>query len=183
VIFLCDFETTGLTKDTHDYLAQPGIVQIGAIVLEPLQNGGKEIKSFKTLVNPERAQWEEGAIKTHGITHDKVENAPTFFAVFHLLAQMAEGCDTWSGYNTKFDRDVLWYQLQRYGFERSFPWPRFELDVMKLARERMVMEGKRGVKSPKLVEIHHHLFNEDFPAHDALEDIRATARVLRELSK
>jgi hypothetical protein len=78
---------------------------------------------------------------------------------------------------------VLWYQLLRYGFERSFPWPRKDLDVMKLAKQRMAMEGKRGLKNPKLVEIYEHLFNESFDAHDALEDIRATARVLKELSK
>lgn len=196
MIFLCDFETTGLIKDgVTDFLVQPGIVQIGAVVLADVDGDGgsgkdgfdpyEEVDHLNLLVNPEipESRWEAGAIKTHGITPEKVANAPTFFAAFDQLAEMAEGCDTWSGYNTKFDKDVLWHQLLRYGFERAFPWPRKDLDVMKLAGERMALEGKRGMKRPKLVEIYEHLFKESFEAHDALEDIRATARVLKELKK
>lgn len=191
MIFLCDFETTGLVKEgVTDFLVQPGIVQIGAVVLCD-HNGDQdyapyeEVEHLNVLINPEipDQRWEAGAIKVHGITPDKVQEAPTFFAIFDQFAEMAEGCDTWSGYNTKFDQDVLWHQLLRYGFERRFPWPRKDLDVMRLAKDHMAMEGKRGNKNPKLVEIYEHLFHETFDAHDALEDIRATARVLRELKK
>ena len=181
MIFLCDFETTDLVREgVTDFLAQPGIVQVGIVVLDDKL---KEIDSFQSLVNPEKNNWSEGAMKVHGITPDKVADAPTFFAIFDKLADLAHGCDTWSGYNTKFDKDVLWFQLLRYGFERSFPWPRGDLDVMRLAKDKMQMQGKRGMKNPKLVEIYEHLFNESFDAHDALEDIRATARVLKELRK
>ena len=181
MIFLNDFETTGLPKDGNpDFLIQPGIVQIGTVILD---SDLKEIASYKTYINPEvpDSRWEAGAIKVHKITPDMVQTAPTFFAAFDDFAALAEGCDTWAGYNTKFDKDILWFQLLRYGFERSFPWPRKDLDVMKLASDRLSIEGKRGNKRPKLIEIYEHLFGESFEAHDALEDIRATARVLREL--
>lgn len=171
-----DFETTGLVKEgNNDFLVQPGICQIGAV-----RDDGME---FSTFINPEVARWEEGAMKVHGITPDSVQGAPTFFAIFPKFAAFVTGCDTWGGYNTKFDKDVLWYQLLRYGFERSFPWPVNDLDVMKSASQRMAMEGKRGTKRPKLVEIYEHLFSEPFEAHDALADIRATYRVHRELTK
>lgn len=203
MIFLCDFETTGLVKDgVTDYLAQPGIVQVGALVLagadgdivqdrmkaEPHHKDWyepfEEISAFVSMVNPEQNNWEAGAMKVHGIQPEHVAQSPTYFAIHDRLAMMAEGCDTWSGYHTEFDKKVLWFQLLRYGFERSFPWPRLDLDVMKLATEHMSMEGKRGVKRPKLIEIYEKLFGESFAGqHDALEDIRATARVLRELSK
>lgn len=180
--FFCDFETTDLVHDgISDYLAQPGIVQIGAVVVDPKW---KIIKRMDTLINPEQSKWSEQAIKTHGITPEMVADAPTFFAIFDEFAQLAEGCDTWGGYNTKFDKDVLWFQLQRYGFERSFPWPRKDLDVMKGASERMAMEGKRGTKRPKLVEVYEYLFaGESFEAHNALGDIEATVRVAKELSQ
>jgi hypothetical protein len=88
------------------------------------------------------------------------------------------------GYNNAFDKKVLWHQLLRYGFEMNFPWPVQEIDVMKLATSRMTLEGKRGMKSPKLVDIYEFLFaGQTFDAHGAMEDIRATARVLRELNK
>lgn len=180
-LFMLDTETTDLVKEgVTDFLDQPGICQIGIVILD---EKFKEIDSFQSLVNPEKSKWSEGAMKVHGITPDRVKDAPTYFALHDQIADMAEGCSTWSGYNTKFDKDVLWFQLLRYGFERSFPWPRYDLDVMKLASEKMAMQGKRGLKRPKLIEIYEHLFNESFDAHDALEDIRATARVLKELSK
>jgi DNA polymerase III epsilon subunit-like protein len=172
-----DFETTGLLKEgSADFIIQPGIVQIGAV-----RTDGRE---FSTLINPELSRdWEAGAMKVHGITPDDVKNAPTFFAIFPKFAEFVTGCDTWFGYNTKFDKDVLWHQLFRYGFERSFPWPVNDLDVMKLASNHMAMQGKRGTKRPKLVEIYEHLFKQPFEAHDALKDIRATHRVLKELTK
>lgn len=191
MIFACDTETTGLLVESNDFLAQPGIVQIGAVRCgfmpwEGPNCTGSEWREdcfLDTLINPERAKWEEGAIKTHGIHPEHVQNAPTFFAIFDQLAQMAEGCDTWLGYNTSFDKAVLYYQLQRYGFERHFPWPRKEVDVMRLARNHMAMQGKRGNKDPKLTEIYDELFHQSFEAHDALADIRATVRVFQELTK
>ena len=182
--FFCDFETTGLPKEGNtDFLVQPGICQIGAVVVD---DKWKIIKRLNTLVNPEISEqrWEAGAIKVHGISPDKVQDAPTFFAIFQELAAMAQGCDAWGGYNTKFDKDILWFQLLRYGFERSFPWPRLDYDVMKFAKDRMAMEGKRGTKNPKLVEIYEFLFpGKSFDAHDALEDIIATVEVAKELAK
>lgn len=179
-----DTETTGLTTKSHDFMAQPGIVQIGAIkleqVVEPMQLGTrwKEVDSFYVLVNPEISNWEEGAIKTHGITPAIVADAPTFYEVGPALAKFMLGCECWVGFNTKFDRDVLWWQLMKYGFERSFPWPPSELDVMKVAGRVMEQQGKRGTKNPKLAEAYEHFFGTTFDgAHDALADVRATAKV------
>lgn len=180
--FLTDTETTGLLKDGNpDFLAQPGICQIAVLILD---QDFKEIDFFNTKVNPERGGWEDGAIKTHGITPEMVENSPTFFALFPDLARLATGATHWVGYNNHFDKRVLWHQLMRYGFEMNFPWPQQDIDVMKLAASHMAMQGKRGNKNPKLSEIYEFLFPmKTYGAHDALEDCRATADVLRELKK
>ncbi len=181
MILFLDFETTGLVNKSQDFMAQPGIVQIGAI---RMREDGEEDNSFYTLVNPEFVTWEPGALKTHGITPDAVKDAPTFFEIGPALSTFALGCDAWAGYNSKFDRDVLWFQLLKYGLERTFPWPPQEIDVMKIANRAMEQQGKRGTKNPKLTEIYEHLFGEPLKgAHNALEDIRATARVYRELVK
>lgn len=184
MICFIDFETTGLVKPGNDFMVQPGITQIGAVRVddsftrrEPAPLRGE----FSMLVNPEK-QIEEVAAKMTGINNEKVANEPTFFSVFPAFAEFALGCDTWAGYNTKFDRDVLAFQLQRYGFERNFPWPVHELDVMKLASDHMAMQGKRGTKRPKLTEIYQELFGESFSAHDALSDIKATVRVWETLN-
>lgn len=164
-------------------MRQPGIVQIGALVLDDKLN---EIEAFDTLVNPDIAEgaWQENAIKTHGITPARVANAPSLLGAFSRFASLVNGSVYWCGYNTKFDRDVLWYQLLRYGFERSFPWPIEELDVMKIVSKKLGKVAGKTHDRWKLVDAYAKLFNgETYEAHDALADVRATGRVLREIGR
>lgn len=192
MILFIDTETTGLTTASRDWMAQPGICQIGAIKvaepgdLIPGQNGEViayfEIDSFYTLVNPEISQWQPDAIKTHGITPEKVQDAPTFFEIGPALARFTLGCRAWAGFHTKFDKDVLWWQLQKYGFERSYPWPLDEIDVMRVAGRVMETQGKRGMKNPSLEEAYQHFIGSAFEgAHDAIADIRATFAVWKKI--
>lgn len=172
-----DTETTGLLKSTRDFFGQPGIVQLAAIKLD---DDMREVAHMNILVNPEIGKWEDEAIKTHGITPDRVKDAPTFFEAGAAFAEFALGCDTFAGFNCKFDKDVLWWQLIRYGLEKNFPWPLRDLDVMKVASKVMEVQGKRGTKYPNLGEAYRYCFKRDFEgAHDALADIRATAEIWR----
>jgi DNA polymerase III epsilon subunit-like protein len=197
MILLVDFETTGLLNGSQDFMRQPGICQIGAVKLEraeveqedetPASSSKQRATrarndSFYTLCNPEISVWEEKAIKTHGITPEAVESAPTFFELGKALARFGVGCSVWAGFHTKFDREVLAWQLLRYGMEKSFPWPPEEYDVMKAAGRVMEQQGKRGVKRPSLSEAYQHFMGRSFEgAHDALSDIRATADVMRKV--
>lgn len=177
MILLCDTETTGLLKGHRDFFGQPGIVQLAAVKLD---DDLKEVGSFNLFVNPEIGKWEQGAMDTHGISPDRVADAPTFFEAGRAFAEFALGCDTFGGYNCKFDKDVLWWQLIRYGLEKNFPWPLRDVDVMKRVSKMMEMQGKRGVKFPTLGEAYQYCFKRDFEgAHDALADIRATAEIWR----
>lgn len=177
MILLCDTETTGLLKGHRDFFGQPGIVQLAAV---KLNDDLVEVDHFNLMVNPEIGKWEDEAIKTHGITPDKVADAPTFFEVGRAFAEFALGCHTFAGYNTEFDKKVLWWQLLRYGLEKNFPWPLRDVDVMKRVSKMIEMQGKRGVKFPTLGEAYQYCFKRDFEnAHDALADIRATAEVWR----
>lgn len=191
--FFLDFETTGLVKrGVTDWMAQPGITQVGIVtfdLFEPSAPGEDRVISihseYSSLVNPEIAAgaWEEGAIKTTGIGPEQVKDAPTFFEVFPKIAALAKGCDFWGGYNTEFDRDVLAFQLARYGFERNFPWPPAEIDVMKLVKDRFEEQGKRGVSNIKQAEAYERLFGTVLAdAHDALADIRACVRIYERLT-
>lgn len=190
MILFLDFETTGLTKNSPDFMAQPGIVQVGAVKLWEATDEdrgearvGFEADSLYTLVNPEFATWEEGAMNTHGITPEQVKDAPTFFEIGPALARFALGCRAWAGYNTRFDKDVLWYQLLKYGLERSFPWPPEDIDVMRLASRELEVQGKRGTKSPKLTEAYEHFVGQSLTdAHNALADIRATVQIWRAIN-
>jgi DNA polymerase-3 subunit epsilon len=185
VILVLDTETTGLLKaGTRDFVEAPGICQIGALVMQPMGDDQWEawetVRSLDLLINPEKPNWEDDAIKTHGITPEKVKDAPTFFEAFDQIAEIARGCTYWAGYNIDFDRDILAFQLQRYGFERSFPWPRHTYDVLKVAAKKLDMQGKRGQKWPTLQEAYEGVFGEQFSgAHNAFADVQATARLVQ----
>lgn len=174
---LVDFETTGLLSKLPRADLQPGIVQIGALVVDEL---GQEIRRYGTLINPEfpDSAWGEDAIKTHGINPDKVADQPTFFAQFDEFAGFCIGADAWVGYNYRFDKDVLAWQLKRYGLEQEFPWPPKSYDVMERAARRMEMKGRSGTKNPTLSEAYEAILGKKHVgAHDALDDILATAEL------
>jgi len=179
-----DLETTGfLNSQSIDPAKQPGIVQIGAVVLDAKL---KELRAFNSLVDPEIAFWTEDAIATHGIKPEDVKGKPSLFTIACGLAEFAVGCTHFFGYNIKkFDAPVLAWQLQRYGRQWNFPWPPTHVDVMELAMASLRVGSKRGgMKFVKLGDAYEQLTGKKHEsAHDALGDIRATAEVLRKLWK
>lgn len=183
MIVVYDLETTGLLNPARSDL--PGIIQIGAVKYDA---DGNELAVFNERVNPElpTGDWEEGAIKVTGIgPNDVGSDWPSFFAVFPRFADFVHGAKVLSGYNILgYDDDVLYNNLVRYGFEKHFPWPRIRLDVMNLAKAHHNAQGKRGNKRPRLGEIYKELFGEELEGwHDALADVRGTARVGFEIGK
>jgi DNA polymerase-3 subunit epsilon len=180
---IIDFETTGLTDEkSTDFMRQPGIVQLAVKILKP---DFTEHNKWDTLVNPDIAAgaWAEAAIETHGITPEMVQSAPSFMELHPKLAGMVNGSQYWVGYRSRFDRDVLWYQLMRYGLERNFPWPPFEIDVMKHANTYVNQKGRKGTKFITLQDAHTEIIGKPFEgAHDAMADVDATAAVLRTLA-
>ncbi len=179
---LCDLETTGLPNNrSDDPDQQPGIIEIGLIVLD---EKWETVAEFDCRVNPEKAlyQWEPKAIEAHGIKPADVEGCKTLPAILPDLAGKFRPHDTWVGFNNEFDRKVLGWQLLRYGWGRRFPWPSFDIDIMKVGKDVANIQGKQDIKFPKLIELHQFLFGEGFEgAHGALADCRATARCGKEL--
>lgn len=182
-ILIYDLETTGLLNPARNDL--PGIIQIAA---GKYDWDGNLIAEFSENVDPEisNEDWEAGAIKTTGIGPDNIgPDWHSFFAVFPAFAEFVEGSKILSGYNiVGYDNDVLYNQIVRYGFEKHFPWPRLHIDVMGIANDHYNLAGKRGNKAPKLGEIYQSLFGEELDGwHDAINDVRATARVFFEIGK
>lgn len=174
-----DFETTGLPKRQQRFDVQPCITQIACVVVDDDLN---EIQHYQSMINPDvdPSHWEAEAIKVTGIKPEDVLDAPTYFLAHHDFASCVLGCDYWVGFNPEFDREVLWWQLQRVGFEKDFPWPPKVLDVMALAKRRLELQGRQGTKTPNLGEAHLHLVGRKLEnAHDALADVRGTIDVWR----
>ncbi|MBF0097003.1 MAG: DNA polymerase III subunit epsilon [Magnetococcales bacterium] len=101
-LIVLDTETTGLSPANGDRL-----VEIGCIELLNNRRG----KQFHTLINPERDIPAE-AVRVHGITQEKVANAPRFVdLVDDFLAFIAD--DPLIIHNASFDMGFLNAELER----------------------------------------------------------------------
>lgn len=179
---ITDLETTGLPIQGAPPEQQPGITQLGWMIIDedflPIEEG-------LFWVDPEK-EIEEAASKITGITREllKEKGAKPLYVHLPELATLYRRHHTWVGFNNKFDRTVLWYQIARYDWGWKFPWPTNDIDVMSVGKDICNIPGKQGIKPPKLIELHKFLFGEEFEsAHDALVDVRATQRCLAEIKK
>tara|TARA_B110000971_G_scaffold21071_1_gene19155 strand:- start:2360 stop:3130 length:771 start_codon:yes stop_codon:yes gene_type:complete len=97
-----DLETTGVN------VVNDRIVEIA--VLKLLPNGNKEGKTW--LVNPEMPI-PKGASDVHGITDDKVKDAPNFKALSTKIYAFMKDCD-WAGFNSdRFDIPLIAEEFMR----------------------------------------------------------------------
>ena len=119
-----DTETTGFDPKTGDRL-----IEIGCIEIEDLLPTGK---TFHTLVNPERLI-PPGAIAVHGITDDKVRDAPKFAAVADALLEFL-GDAPIIAHNANFDRNFIDFELIKAG--RTPPPQDRWIDTLALAQAR-----------------------------------------------
>lgn len=100
-----DLETTGVN------LATDRIVEIA--IVKVLQDGTKLVK--QKLINPQMPI-PKSSSDIHGITDEKVKDAPTFKEVGNELKQFIDNADL-SGYNSnRFDIPLLMEEFLRAGF-------------------------------------------------------------------
>ncbi|MEO6638782.1 MAG: 3'-5' exonuclease [Ginsengibacter sp.] len=99
-----DLETTGTN------LATDRIVEVAIVKVSP--DGTKQVKH--KIVNPQMPI-PKGSSEIHGITDDKVKDAPTFKEVANELKQFIDNADL-SGYNSnRFDIPLLMEEFLRAG--------------------------------------------------------------------
>lgn len=167
IVFI-DFETTGLLRHgSNDWMVQPGVVQIGAIRID---GDGKETGRISQLVNPEM-KIDDGAAKVHGISSEMVKDAPSLFEFLPAFSKFVLGSSAWGGYNSPFDKDVLWFQLLRYGAEKNFPWPPNDIDVMKLVSAHLGQVTGKSHDKWKLGNAYKEVFGKPLEgAHGAIEE-------------
>ena len=119
-----DTETTGFDPKSGDRL-----IEVGCIEIEDLLPTGR---TFHQLINPQRAI-PAGAIAVHGITDDKVRDAPLFAAVADdLLAFIGEAPII--AHNAGFDRNFIDFELTKAG--RTPPPKDQWIDTLALAQAR-----------------------------------------------
>ena len=160
-----DTETTGFDPKTGDRL-----IEVGCIEIEDLLPTGR---MYHTLVYPERLIPPD-AIRVHGITDDKVKDAPKFAEIVIDLCDFI-GDAPIIAHNAQFDRNFIDHEFGRCG-RALFPEDRW-IDTLKLAQARfpgMANSLDALCKRYKISLVERSL-------HGALIDARLLAEVYLEL--
>ncbi len=192
IVFL-DSETDGLWRVGHDE-RQPGQPRPVQVAFARYTLAGEEVFSASFLISP-APTWPEltqHSITIHGISEatrraglDVPQAAGLIKAA--LPRRNGPGLVTVGGHNVGYDLLVLramYFELGMDDFaDELLAAPNVDtmqmgIDVCKLPRR----DGEPGHKRPSLTELHTHLFGVKFEsAHDALADVRASARCYLEL--
>ncbi|TWV19246.1 TerD family protein [Streptomyces albidoflavus] len=155
---LVDVETSGLVP-RRDRVLSVAVVTVGP-------DGGRT-GEFSTLLNP---GCDPGPVDVHGLTTERLLGAPTFDLVAEELAAMLQG-RVLVAHNAQFDYDFLAHE-----FARARRW-------LPVARRLCTLALSRQVDPPtedlKLGTLAAHYGVPQRRAHDALDDTRVLAGVLR----
>jgi DNA polymerase-3 subunit epsilon len=157
-IIFFDLETTGVD------VVNSRIVQIACIKID--LDGNKEEKCM--LIKPLIPIPKE-ASDIHGITDEKVKDAPYFSQIAVALNEYFSGCDI-GGYNSdNFDIPLLIQEFERCNIE----FPTWELNLVD------VLKYERLLHSNTLEAVYQRYTGKKLEgSHDALNDVRATLEVL-----
>ena len=153
-----DLETTGVQ------VAKDRIVEISILKVNP--DASRESKTW--LVNPGMPiPPETSAI--HGITDEKVKDAPTFKEIASKVMDMIAGTDLGGFNSNRFDVPLLAEELLRAGFD-------FDLSKFKLVDAQTIFHKMepRNLTAAYQFYCKKELFN----AHSAEADVFATFEVL-----
>lgn len=184
-ILYFDTETTGLVDFRSSITSshQPRLVQMACLLAD---ESGNDISLVKLRVRPDGFEIPEGASKVHGITTEiALATGMPVAAAIIIFAALVDAADVLVAYNADFDRLII--EREDYlSNPNEKPCKFFEKSLicaMKPMTEVCQLPNPNypgKFKWPKLQEAHIHLFKETFDgAHDALADVRATARVFR----
>jgi len=141
------------------------ICQIGIVKVE----NGELTDQWSTLVNPE-AYFDSFNVSIHGITESDVENAPTFDTVYTELKNRISG--RIAVHHMPFDKVAINRVCSEYDLDvLKVHW----LDSAKIVRRTWENFAYKGYG---LANVAQYL-NINFEHHDALEDAKTAAKIVR----
>lgn len=130
-----DTETTGKRHGSDK------IVEIAAI---ELVDGAPTGRVFHKLINPERDIPDE-VVAVHGITNEKVKDAPTFREIMPELIEFFRGARA-VAHNSEFDEKFINEELKAADHKESF-WSIVgdTVDTLRLSRQIWIGKNEKGV--------------------------------------
>ncbi|MFJ6082757.1 TerD family protein [Streptomyces sp. NPDC092369] len=155
---LVDVETSGLIA-RRDRVLAVAVVTIGP--------DGEQTGEFSTLLDP---GCDPGPVEVHGLTVERLRGAPTFGQVAGRIGAMLQD-RVLVAHNAQFDYDFLAYE-----FARARMWLPVSQRLCTLALNRQVDPPTEDMKLGTLAA---HYGVPQQRAHDALDDTRVLAGILR----
>ena len=179
-----DTETSGLPKNykapVTDVDNWPRLVQIGWIIMNEDQD---VLEEKEYIIFPDGFSIPKEASDIHRVTQERAEKGGVpILSVLQDFRNAIEQSDYLVGHNIDFDKNIMGAEFIRAGIEFVNP-SRPKICTMKSSTTYCKLPGNYGrYKWPKLMELHTKLFGRGFEeAHDAIADIRATAKCFFEL--
>lgn len=193
-----DTETTGLPanykahySDVHNW---PRVVQLAWMLTD---GSGIMLAESCDIIRPDGYQIPPNMI--HGISQEKaLEVGVSMLSAFDAFTDACfsdrigqliinVGYPTLVAHNIGFDLPIVSAELMRLGcekFAKSLNRQFAQQCTQAIGTNYCKLPGKYGYKWPRLSELHQILFNEGFDgAHDAMNDVKATARCFFELKR
>jgi DNA polymerase-3 subunit epsilon len=155
---LVDVETSGLVA-RRDRVLSVAVITIGP--------DGEQTGEFSTVLNP---GCDPGPVEVHGLTTERLRGAPTFDQVAGRIGAMLQD-RVLVAHNAQFD-----YEFLAHEFARARMWLPVSQRLCTLALNRQVDPPTHDMKLGTLAA---HYGVPQQRAHDALDDTRVLAGVLR----
>ncbi len=173
-----DTETTGLPKNykapVTDINNWPRMVQLAWQVYN---KEGLITESIDFIIKPEAYSIPKEVSKIHGITTERaMAEGQDLKRVLELFNEHINGAEVLVAHNISFDEKIVGAEFVRKNINNQL-FSKNRICTMQSTVDFCKLPGNYGYKWPKLAELHKKLFGADFKdAHNAAEDIKATAR-------
>jgi len=173
-----DTETTGLPKNykapATDINNWPRMVQLAWHVYN---ENGNMIDSVDYIIKPEGYMIPKEVSKIHGISTERaIAEGHELQMVLEKFNEQIEKAQFLVAHNISFDEKIVGAEFVRKQINSQM-LSKKRICTMNSSVDYCKLPGPYGYKWPKLSELHKKLFGEYFAdAHNAAEDIKATAR-------
>jgi DNA polymerase-3 subunit epsilon len=180
-----DTETTGLPKNWKapitDFNNWPRLVQLAYLVYD---FNGYKISEGNFIISPNGFRIPDESSNIHGITNERaIREGQHLFDVLERFNILIENATFLVAHNMSFDEKIIGSEFLRSRIENSLNSIN-KICTMESTTKYCKIDGPNGYKWPKLSELHLFLFGTDFEeAHNAYNDIKATAKCFWELKK
>lgn len=183
-VLFFDTETTGIPDRAHkwdvDFMEYPHVVQMAWI-------HGCKVENH--IIRPDGWEIPQETVDVHGITTEyALEHGEPFASVVDMFIQDCHDAGLICGHNIHFDTGIVKANILRELGREYYDANDVEtalykgkrIDTMRPTMKWVDARMANGrLKFPNLGELYSRCFpGETFPAHDAMEDVKAVARCL-----